>query len=97
MSEAKDLEGGNRIIFIGGQDKAFLVVNVVKELAHKLRPIDANCECPTSTSLSGRVYHSQIGQINKPHSDYNFSPLSSPEGPRRLQRHRRHHNEQPMD
>ncbi|OQR80281.1 endoribonuclease Dicer-like [Tropilaelaps mercedesae] len=41
VSEARNTQSGNRIIFVGGQDKPFFVVNLVKEFAHKIRPVSA--------------------------------------------------------
>ncbi|XP_022665652.1 endoribonuclease Dicer-like isoform X2 [Varroa destructor] len=39
VSEARNTSAGNRVIFVSGQDKAYLIVNLLKELAYQIRPI----------------------------------------------------------
>lgn len=50
MSEARNTSAGNRVIFVSGQDKAYLIVNLLKELAYQIRPISCTCKLATLTS-----------------------------------------------
>lgn len=45
LSEAMKTEGGNKIIFVG-QDKAFIMMNLIRELSlvSDLRPVTKECK-----------------------------------------------------